>query len=229
MLYITGLPIGNAEDMSMRVARLITSASLVLAEDTRSFAHLQQKACELFTLSKNSDQQVWSYYKEVEFAKLHEIVALLEAGADIVLVSEAGMPLISDPGQLLISTARKRGIPVTVIPGPSSVDTALCLSGLPHRQFLFLGFLPKKQGELTKLAHKLMIIADTLPDTVFLAFDSPLRIREDIECLSATLPQATFSIARELTKPYEDYVTVGPATDWKQIKGECVILITFKT
>lgn len=228
MLYVIGTPIGNLEDLSYRAARTLLEVPIVLAEDTRAFATLIERAAQLTGLPRNSNQQVWSYYKQVEFEKLPDIISHLQDGIDIALVSQAGMPVISDPGQLLIHTAKKRGLPYTVIPSATAVDTALVLSGIKHTHFLSLGFLPKKDAELTRLYARLYTIHETLGDTAFVAYESPERICSSLTLLHSLYPQIELYVARELTKKFEQLITVtDPAVDLEKVKGECVVVWRF--
>ena len=231
MLSIVGTPIGNLGDLSLRAAYALADAEVILAEDTRSFDVLWRKVVELCEKNEHpihKKAMIVSYYKEVEFQKLSDIIGWLHEGKNVALVSEAGMPLISDPGQLLITTARKRNIPMTVIPGPSSVDTALALSGMKHDQWMFVGFLPRKEAEVKKLMTKLYTVHELLDDTVFVAFDSPERIAYSVSIMRSVYPTAEVVIARELTKKFEELIIASsPTVDLSQIKGECVMVMRF--
>lgn len=231
MLSIVGTPIGNLGDLSLRAAYALADAEVILTEDTRSFDTLWRKVVELCEKNEHpipKKAMIVSYYKEVEFQKLPDIISWLNEGKNVALVSEAGMPLISDPGQLLISTARKRNIAMTVIPGPSAVDTALVLSGIKHDQFMFVGFLPRKETEIKKLMAKLYAVHELLDGTVFIAFDSPERIAESVTVIRSTYPTAEVMIARELTKKFEELIiATAPSADLSKIKGECVIVMRF--
>lgn len=137
MLFIVSTPIGNLEDMTLRAARTLATVDIILAEDTRS-AHILLSSLEKnFGLSRNPNTHIISYYKEKEFEKLPEVLDLLKSDKNVALISEAGTPLISDPGSLLTQSVIKKNIPFTVIPGPSAVTTALVLSGLPSKNFYF--------------------------------------------------------------------------------------------
>src|SRR3989339_862609 len=124
MLYIVSTPIGNLDDLSLRQAKTLATSDIILAEDTRFAFTLLDAIKKRFMLSVTCSK-IWSYYKEKEFEKLPEIINLLEQGKNISLISQAGTPLISDPGYLLVKTAVKRDIQITVIPGPSALITAL--------------------------------------------------------------------------------------------------------
>ena len=226
MLYIVGTPIGNLDDLSIRQAKTLSQAEIVLAEDTRSTSFLIEKIKEKFHYSINPNQKIISYYKEKEFEKLPEIIGWLEDGKNIALSSEAGMPVISDPGFLLISTCIKRNILFTVIPGPSAVTTAVVYSGFNPKQYMFLGFLPKKESELIRLVGKVKEIKKLLPDCIFVAFDSPMRISESLKLLHQHYSEGQIVVTRELTKKFEEIVR-GKAEELqkREYKGEITLLM----
>lgn len=231
MFYIIGTPIGNLDDLSLRAAHTLATVDIILTEDTRSFDALWRKVvaiCEMSSQPIVNKPMIISYYKEVEFEKLPDIIDWLQGGKNVAMVSEAGMPIISDPGHLLVSTIKKREIPYTVIPGPSAVDTALVISGLKHDQFMFLGFLSRKENDIKKLLDKIHTVHQSIKDTVFLAYDSPERIAATVSFIKSAYPTAEVIIARELTKKYEQIInTSNPDADLSQIRGECVLLIRF--
>lgn len=231
MFYIIGTPIGNLDDLSLRAAHTLATVDIILTEDTRSFDALWRKVVSICEMSHQpivNKPMIVSYYKEVEFEKLPDIIDWLQGGKSVAMVSEAGMPIISDPGQLLVSTIKKREIPYTVIPGPSAVDTALVISGMKHDQFMFLGFLPRKENEIKKLIDKVYLVHQSIKDTVFLAYDSPERIAATVGLVKSAYPTAEVIIARELTKKYEEVINASlPDVDLSQIRGECVLLIRF--
>ena len=257
MLSIIGTPIGNLEDLSRRAARMLLEADVILAEDTRSVQTLLQRAKAIMTNNLNTrsnahddigegsfdnlkmkrqdsgqsqndhSQKIVSYYKEVEFEKLPDIIGWLEAGLNVALVSEAGMPVISDPGHLLAQTAQKYRIPLTVIPGPSSVHTALVASGVKFDHYQFVGFLPKKDKERLKLFARFQTMQENLGKTilVFVAFESPERIQDTLTLLYETYPTMKIVLCRELTKKFEDVVFQPSASD--VYRGEIVLIIDF--
>ncbi|MDO8497703.1 MAG: 16S rRNA (cytidine(1402)-2'-O)-methyltransferase [bacterium] len=226
MLYIVGTPIGNLDDMSIRQAKTLSQAEIILAEDTRSTSFLIEKIKEKFNYSINPNQKIISYYKEKEFEKLPEILEWLEDGRNIALSSEAGMPLISDPGFLLISTCVKRNIPFTVIPGPSAVTTAVVYSGFNPKQYMFLGFLPKKESELIKLIGKIKEVKKLFPDSIFVAFDSPMRINESLKLLQEHYIEGQVVVARELTKKFEEITREKiKELEEREYKGEITLVL----
>ena len=228
MLYLVGTPIGNLDDLSLRQAKTILTADVILAEDTRSAETLLSAAERLFTMERNHQGKIISYYKEREFEKLPYILELLAEGKNIALISEAGMPLISDPGGLLASHCRKKNIPFTVIPGPTSVTTALVLAGNTSHTWTYLGFLPRKENELRKLIEKMKQVPSFgKNDHVFVAFESPERFVDTMKVLAETNPTATITVCREITKMYEEVLIGTPAELAKnKLRGEIVLIIS---
>jgi len=230
MLFIVGTPIGNLEDLSLRQAKAILTADVLLAEDTRSAETLISAAERLFTLKRNTTQIVVSYYKDREFEKLPYILSLLAEDKNVALISEAGMPMISDPGGLLANHCRKHGIPFTVVPGPSSVTTALALAGNSSHTWTYLGFLPKKPNDIKRLVEKMKLVPPfEKKDHVFVAFESPERFNDTMKLFTEILPNASISVCRELTKKFEEVLVGSPAelAD-KHIRGEIVLIISLK-
>lgn len=228
MLYLVGTPIGNLEDLSLRQAKTILSADVLLAEDTRSAETLLSAAERLFALKRNTEQIVVSYYLQREFEKLPYILSLLEQDKDVALISEAGMPLISDPGGLLAHHCRTHGVPFTVIPGPSSVTTALALAGNSSHTWTYLGFLPKKPNDIKRLMEKLkQVPIFDKKDHVFVAFESPDRFIDTMKLFAEIIPSSTISVCRELTKKFEEVLVGSPAElAEKPIRGEIVLVIS---
>lgn len=236
MLFIVGTPIGNLKDLSLRQAETIASADIILTEDTRSISAIFSAINKFFRLPINPSQRTISYYKEKEFEKLPEVINFLKDDKKVVLISESGMPLISDPGFLLVKTVIKQNLPYTVIPGPTAVTTALVASGLNPSPlsdkitggFMFLGFLPKKQTQLLQLFNRLELVNKTFPDTTFVFYESPHRIKSSLQCFDTLKCDAEIVICRELTKKFEEIIR-GKAKDLinRDYKGEIVLLIKF--
>ena len=228
MLYLVGTPIGNLEDLSLRQAKTILTAGVLLAEDTRSAETLLNAAERLFHIPRNTQQIVVSYYKDREFEKLPYILSLLAKDKNVALISEAGMPLISDPGGLLAHHCRKHGIPFTVIPGPTSITTALALAGNSSHTWTYLGFLPKKPNDIKRLIEKIKLVpVFEKKDHVFVAFESPDRFNDTMKLFAEVIPAATISVCRELTKKFEE-VFIGKPAELidKNLRGEIVIIIS---
>jgi 16S rRNA (cytidine1402-2'-O)-methyltransferase len=198
-LTVVATPLGNPDDLSPRAARALREASLIVAEDTRSARHL------LASLGANladGARTILSCYDANEAARADEVAERLRAGADLVLVSEAGTPLVSDPGYRIVAAAIAVGARVVPVPGPSALLAALVGSGLPPDRFLFHGFPPRKSGARRRLFEILRALPATL---VF--YESPLRTGATLADLAAVLgPQRRACVARELTKEHEELV-----------------------
>jgi len=193
-LFVVATPIGNLEDITLRALRILRQVDLIACEDTRH----TQKLLNHFEI-KTATQ---SYHQHNEAARAKELVERVAAGARIALVTDAGMPGISDPGERVIRAAVARGLNVVAIPGPSAVVTALVASGLPTEQFRFVGFLPARQGERRSLLESLAPVTETL---VF--YEAPHRITDMLHDLGKIFgPNRRLVIARELTKVHEEFV-----------------------
>lgn len=191
-LYLVGTPIGNLEDISLRAIRTLREVALIAAEDTRR-TRVLLKRYEI-------DTPLTSYYEHNKLTKLEYILSLLQA-QDVALVSEAGMPGISDPGYELVRAAIAREITVVPIPGPSAIVAALAASGLPTDQFTYLGFLPRKSGERRR---RLASVASETRSII--AFESPHRLLACLADILETLGDRPMAVGRELTKLHEEFV-----------------------
>ncbi len=189
-LYIVGTPIGNLEDITLRALRILREVSLIAAEDTRR--------AQLLTSHHDIDTPTTSYFEGNKLTKLSTVFEALDVG-DVALISEAGMPGLSDPGYELIQSAIERGYPVVPIPGPTAPVTALVVSGLPTDSFLFLGYLPRRQSRRRRVLEKVAHERHTL-----IAFEAPHRIRECLGDVEATLGDRPLALCREMTKVYEE-------------------------
>ncbi|MCJ7515168.1 MAG: 16S rRNA (cytidine(1402)-2'-O)-methyltransferase [Dehalococcoidia bacterium] len=189
-LYVVATPIGNLEDISLRALRLLKQVKLIAAEDTRTTRQL----LNFYDIKT----PLTSYHEHNKRAKLAYLLDCLKE-KDVALVSEAGMPGLSDPGYELIAAAIEHGIPVVPIPGASAVITALAVSGLPTDQFLYLGFLPRRQGARRRL---LKSVAEE-PRTM-VAFEAPHRLLETLSDAMEILGDRKVAVCRELTKVYEE-------------------------
>lgn len=234
MLNIVSTPIGNLEDLSIRQAKTLISSDIILAEDTRSARILLDFIKKTFPQLLTANHQLLkikliSYYKEKEFEKLPEIIKYLKENKNISLISESGTPLISDPGYLLVKTCIKENIPITHIPGSSAVISSIILSGFNPSQFMFLGFLPKKQSQKLQLFNQLKQIKKILPEAVFIFYESAKRINNTLEIILSFKTNEwnpEIVICRELTKKFEEIIR-GKAKDLinKKFKGEITILL----
>ena len=192
-LAVCATPIGNLEDVTLRVLRELGEADVVLCEDTRRTKGL---------LDRHAIQaKLLSYHRHNEAARTAELVPRLEAGERIALVSDAGLPGVNDPGARLIEAALEAGVPVTVLPGPSAVETALVASGLAGERFQFLGYLPRGEKALAALWEEL----SAWPHPA-VAFESPQRLPATLRSLAAALPDRPVAVCRELTKRFEEVV-----------------------
>ena len=189
-LYVVATPIGNLEDISLRALRILREVKLIAAEDTRRTKQL--------LITYNFKTPMTSYHEHNKWAKLDYILGCLEDG-DVALVSDAGMPGISDPGYELIVAANQLGIPVVPIPGPSIVITALAVSGLPIKRFTYLGFLPRRSNERRRLLES---VADESATIVIL--ESPYRLLAALNDILLALGDRKVAVCRELTKVHEE-------------------------
>jgi 16S rRNA (cytidine1402-2'-O)-methyltransferase len=198
-LAVCATPIGNLGDVTLRVLEELQEASVVLCEDTRHTRGLLER--------HGISARLLSLHEHNEVARTAEILPRLAAGERIALVSDAGMPGISDPGGRLIRAVLAAGFAVSVLPGPSAVETALVASGLVGERYQFVGFLPRRAGELAAFWEE---IRDATGPTV--AFESPRRLPASLASLAAAFPTRDVAVCRELTKRFEEVVR-GPAAD----------------
>jgi 16S rRNA (cytidine1402-2'-O)-methyltransferase len=219
VLVLAGTPIGDPSDAPPRLAAELAGADLVAAEDTRRFRRLTQ------ALGIEVTARVVSYFEGNEAARTPELVAALAGGARVVLVTDAGMPSVSDPGYRLVAAAAERGIKVTAVPGPSAVLTALAVSGLAVDRFCFEGFLPRKAGE--RLARLREVAADR---RTLVYFEAPHRIDDTLGAMAEVFgAQRRAAVCRELTKTYEE-VRRGPLAElveWaaEGVRGEITVVV----
>ena len=200
-----GTPIGNLEDLSARAIRVLGEVSAIAAEDTRVTARL---------LARHGIRKpLLSYRAPVEKRGLPRVTAALDEG-DVALVSDAGTPAVSDPGQVLVTAAWAAGHTVVPIPGPSSVTAALSIAGYGGPGFTFLGYLPRKPGEMRRLMASLL--DDERPAV---AFESPFRVRKSLALIAEVLPERSLTLTRELTKLHEEILR-GTAAEVLAALGE---------
>lgn len=200
-LFLVATPIGNLKDITLRAIEILQSVDTVACEDTRR-AGLLLKHIEQMT-GKSTNPRLISYFEQNELRRIPEIINGLKNGQNIVLVSDAGTPTISDPGFKLVRTCIEEGIRVESIPGPSSVISALVSSGLPTDKFLFIGYLPKKGGNRTKVLQNINSIVATIKLTIIF-FESPHRLLQTLGEISKLWGDIQIVIARELTKIHEE-------------------------
>jgi len=231
MLNIISTPIGNLDDLSIRQAKTLVTSDIILAEDTRSAKTLLDAIYSRFSsllppTPYNLPPKIWSYYLEKEFQKLPEIIDLLKEGKNISIISEAGTPLVSDPGYLLVNSCIKRNLPITVIPGPSAITTALVYSGFNPQEHMFLGFFPKKENQIIQLIDRLKKIKTIFQDMVFVFYESPLRVVETLQLINQSKCGFEIVICREMTKKFEEIIR-GPVEEMikRDYKGEITVVI----
>ena len=218
-LILAGTPIGDLGDASPRLARVLAEADVVAAEDTRRLRRLTTE------LGITVGGRVTSYFEGNERQRTDELVAALVEGQTVLVVTDAGMPSVSDPGYRLVAAAIEAGVPVTAVPGPSAVLTALALSGLPVDRFCFEGFLPRKAGER---ARRLADLASEPRTMVF--FEAPHRLAASLAAMAEAFgPDRRTAVCRELTKTYEEVKRGGAAelAEWAEdgVRGEITVVV----
>ena len=214
ILYVVATPIGNLEDITLRALRVLEEVKIIAAEDTRTTRVLLRK--------HNVSTRLVSYNEHNMRRRTPDLLAALGTGP-IALVSEAGTPGVSDPGHELIRSAITAGFAVVSIPGPSAVVTALVASGLPMREFTFLGFVPRRAGE-----RRRVLTAASLEPRTAVFFESPHRLRATLEAMRDAFGDRPLAVCRELTKKFEE-VFRGTATEalahFQEPRGEFTIVI----
>lgn len=219
MLYIVATPIGNLKDVTLRTLEVLENSDAIICEDTRRTSLLLKH----FNIEK--PLLVLNDFNEER--GIGQIISKLKSGQNLSLVSDAGTPLISDPGYKLVRECLKEDITVDSLPGPSAVTTALTLSGLPPDKFLFLGYLPEKPGKRQELIKRLKFINDQLP-TTFIIFVAPHKLLKTLEDIKSELGDIEVSLAAELTKIHQKVSRkkIGELlTEIKNPKGEYVLML----
>ncbi|AKS67925.1 16S rRNA methyltransferase [Staphylococcus schleiferi] len=217
-LYLVGTPIGNLDDMTFRAIDILKQVDLIACEDTR----VTKKLCHHFEI----ETPLKSYHEHNKQRVTESLIEKLCAGDDIALVSDAGLPLISDPGYELVVRAREENVNVIPIPGANAGLTALMASGLPSFTYTFLGFLPRKTREKIEVLEKRMFQESTL-----LLYESPHRVKETLEAIAKVDNQRMMTVARELTKKFEQIQTgrvedlIAQLDDTIPLRGEFVLII----
>ncbi len=216
-LYLVATPIGNLEDLTLRALRTLKECDVVAAEDTRRTGQLLRH----FGISK----PLLSYFRFNEARRSEEILARLQRGEKGALVSDAGSPGISDPGERVVRAAIEAGLRVEAVPGPCAAVAALTASGLPTHEFHFIGFLPHKSGQRRRVLETLRDVPGTL-----VVYESPHRVERLLSELVEIFQLRPVVLARELTKKFEEYLRGTPAgllamVRQRSIKGEFVVLV----
>ena len=220
-LYLCATPIGNLEDMTFRCVRILKEVDLIAAEDTRNSIKLLNHF-DIHT-------PMTSYHEYNKIAKAHTLIEHLENGEDIALITDAGTPGISDPGEELVAMCQEAGITVTAVPGAAACITALTISGLSTRRFAFEAFLPTDKKERQAVLNELMEETRTM-----IIYEAPHRLVRTLELLRATLGDRRIRICRERTKKHETVfaTTISAAVEYykeQEPKGECVLVIEGKS
>ncbi len=192
MLYVVATPIGNRDDITLRALDVLKSANVIAAEDTRHSGNLLKH----FEIRK----PLVSYHQHNEAMRTAELVERIAAGENIALITDAGMPGLSDPGARLLRACVERNLPYTIVPGPSSILTALVGSGFSLDRFYFGGFLPVKSGQRER---ELRAAAEREETSVY--FESPYRLTKTLAVCTAVMPERQLCVARELTKKFEEF------------------------
>ncbi len=216
-LYLVGTPIGNLEDITLRALRILKEADQIACEDTRH----TMKLLTHYDIHK----PLVSYHEHNELTRAPELVVSLEQGAKIALVSDAGMPLVSDPGHRLVALCLRHHVPVVPIPGPSALLASLSASGLPNEEFLFVGFLPARTGERRRALERLRI-----EDRTIILYEAPHRVAECVADAREVLGNRSACIAREVTKLHEEFrrgklSELATSLKERPARGEITLLI----
>ncbi len=212
MLYIIATPIGNLGDITVRALETLEKVEYLLCEDTRNAGLL------LVNLGIKNKPKLISFYDEVEDQKIPEVINLLKENKEVGLVTDAGTPVISDPGWKLVKKCQSLGISYTALPGACAVVNGAVLSGLPVGRFCFLGFLPKKTGERLKILEKYEGI-----DGAKIVYESPFRVEKLVEQIKKVYgDEVQIKIVREMTKKFEEVLNKVD----KNIKGEIVVIFS---
>ncbi len=216
-LYLVGTPIGNLEDITLRALRILKEVDQIACEDTRH----TQKLLTHYEIRK----PLVSYHEHNELTRAPELVMALEQGAKIALVSDAGTPLVSDPGHRLVTLCLRHRIPVVPIPGPSALLASLSASGLGSEEFLFVGFLPARSGERRRALERLRI-----EDRTIILYEAPHRITETVADAREILGDRPACLAREVTKLHEEFrrgklSRIAASLEERPARGEITLLI----
>jgi 16S rRNA (cytidine1402-2'-O)-methyltransferase len=230
ILFLVSTPIGNLGDISLRAIETLVSVDCVLCEDTRRTGIFFEELRRRGLVKTDWHPRLLSYYDQVEETRIPEIIEKLQNDEKVALISDAGTPLLSDPGFRLVASAKKRGIQVTAIPGASAALTALVSSGLPTNQFTFVGYLPEKQGKREELLTSIKAVQQKASGTLnptYIIYSAPHKLQSAFDSLFAVFGDIQIVVARELTKIHEE-VWTGSLNDaiktYNDPKGEFVVL-----
>ena len=227
VLYLVSTPIGNLKDITLRAIDVLKEADEIICENTNQARKILNHYQIIKSLIHLSDEN--------QLEKIPRLLEKLTQGKKLALISDAGTPIVSDPGFLLVKQAIKRKIKITPLPGPSAILTALITAGLPPSPFLFIGFLPKKESQLRKLINELKVLKVNKNAPTIIAFESPHRLLKTIEIIKQAVDDnCQIAIGREMTKIYEEFLRGKPSEIIKilkkkqTIKGEISLVVHFK-
>ena len=220
MLYLVATPIGNLEDITLRALKVLNSVEILACEDTRN----TQKLLNHYEIT---GKKLISYHEHNEEKTSEKIISYLEEGKEVALVTDAGMPCISDPGYILVEKIKKVGLPITTLPGANAGLTALVASGIESYNYTFYGFLPRKSKDLKLKLEEILKM-----NTTSILYESPYRVKNLVEEISKISPTRKISVARELTKIFEQIETSSAEEILEMLgnkikeKGEFVVIIS---
>lgn len=225
-LFVVATPIGNLEDITFRAVRVLSEVDLIAAEDTRH--------TKILLIKYNVNTPMTSYHKFNVKAKTPHLIDLLKQGQNLALVSDSGMPGISDPGYELIRESANQNIRIEPIPGPSAAITALAVSGLPTDRFVFEGFLPKKRGKRIKKLKELVpreIEGLKSESRTIIIYESPFRVIKTLQDILGVMGDRQVAVCRELTKKFEEIIRgrageVIEKLKGKKVRGEIVLVVS---
>ncbi len=219
-LWIVATPIGNLGDVSTRAKEILSQADVILAEDTRKAGVF----CSLLGIEK---KRFLSLFEHNEEKRIKQVIEFLEQNYNIALISNAGTPIISDPGYKIVKACREKGFDISVIPGPAAPIAALVISGFPPIPFTFLGFLPRKQG-----AQKELFLQFKNTKTTLIFFERKSRLKKSLEVVFEVLGEREICIAREITKKHEEVIFIRSRKELNSlsdIKGEITVVVSPET
>jgi len=228
-LYLLSSPIGNLEDVSARFLRHLGETEYLLVEDVHKALTLLQGLSKRYSTLDISKKKLIPYRRENEYMKVGEVVGILDEGKNVALLTDAGVPAVSDPGSILVSSLKRSGHTIEIVPGPSALTAALAVCGFDAGVVSFIAFLPKKENDIRRLLEK--VLNDALRNQLLVFFESPKRIRETVAILKKMTPESTLFLGRELTKINEELL-------WSKLKeldeqtlsekGEYVGVLSYK-
>lgn len=228
-LYVIGTPIGNLKDITLRAIETLAKIEILVCEDSRVTSRLVNWLIEKEYLTNKPKYIAYNEFNEDRVWA--EMVAMVAAGKQVGLVTDAGMPTVSDPGYKLIRGVLDAKLPLEVIPGPTALTTALPYAGLGGEMVIYLGFLPKTRGKATKILRNVLAYWTQLPSTRVVLYVSPHRLKKDLELIKEELPGAHGVLVRELTKQFEERIE-GSVSELLEryskikVKGELTLVLS---